>query len=368
MKTTILAVGTELTTGQISNRNGQWISKKLNELGFACASHVVVPDDRKLILEALAWAETQADVIFVTGGLGPTSDDFTRELVSEWCKSPLEFHQASWKHVQSQLQLRGLQPKDMHRQECYFPKNAKIFQNNVGTANAFSLQTTNKTVFVLPGPPKEIEGLWKDFVHNELASFAKNLDPYRVFSWDCIGLAEADLAEKLEAQLRDCSFEKGYRVHLPYVEFKLSFHQSQISEIQQWETLVSETLEPWLISRNGADVAHELSEKLVRAKEPIWICDEVAKFQLLERLMPVLKNNTQKQKFTFIQSFPANPPQGLGLRLLPGEESTSARAQFYNKGKLNEKIIHAPERFRTWPDRLSMYFAELAIVEWNREI
>ena len=99
-KATILGVGTELTTGQIVNKNGSWISEKLIPYGVETAAHIVVPDSRELIFNALNYCAQNSDLIFVTGGLGPTSDDFTRELISEWSKTKLLFDETSWGHVQ----------------------------------------------------------------------------------------------------------------------------------------------------------------------------------------------------------------------------------------------------------------------------
>ena len=98
MKASLLAVGTELTTGQIVNKNGSVIAQRLGNFGIDVIHHLVVPDDRAEILKALDFCQS-SDLIFVTGGLGPTSDDFTRELISKWVKQELIFdHIFSLKH------------------------------------------------------------------------------------------------------------------------------------------------------------------------------------------------------------------------------------------------------------------------------
>ena len=83
MIASVLGVGTELVDGQIVNKNAAWISEKLRALGLTTKLHLVIPDDRKLIFESLDYCGQYSDLIFVTGGLGPTSDDFTREVISE---------------------------------------------------------------------------------------------------------------------------------------------------------------------------------------------------------------------------------------------------------------------------------------------
>ena len=120
MKTSILAVGTELTTGQIVNRNAAWISNQLKNIGLLTAVHITVADDRKSITEALQFCAEHSELIFVTGGLGPTSDDFTRELITEWTNLPLEFDEESWKKVKERLSTRGFPVQNFQKKQCYF--------------------------------------------------------------------------------------------------------------------------------------------------------------------------------------------------------------------------------------------------------
>ena len=84
----LLAVGTEVTSGQIVNRNAGWLSDALTRLGAEVVLHLAVPDDRSRILDALRISAHEASLVFITGGLGPTTDDFTRDLVGEWSGRP----------------------------------------------------------------------------------------------------------------------------------------------------------------------------------------------------------------------------------------------------------------------------------------
>ena len=121
MKASILALGTELTTGQIANKNAAWISEKLKSFGVVVSMHLTVPDDRKLILESLHYIEQHADLIFVTGGLGPTSDDFTRDIITEWAEKKMVFDAQSWEQILERFKNRGFTARDIQKQQCYFP-------------------------------------------------------------------------------------------------------------------------------------------------------------------------------------------------------------------------------------------------------
>lgn len=143
-KASLLTVGTELTTGQILNRNASWLSEKLTNLGIHVVLHETVADDHEMIYKALEHCAHHSQLIFVTGGLGPTTDDFTRLVVAEWLNHPLEFHEASWKAILDRLGKFGLPVAESNRQQCFFPKNSQILPNPQGTAAGFTAQIDKK--------------------------------------------------------------------------------------------------------------------------------------------------------------------------------------------------------------------------------
>src|SRR5690606_30735889 len=93
----VLTVGTEITSGEILNSNSKWIAEQLETLGFEVMLHLSVPDDRPLINDAHNFAARHSDIPLITGGLGPTSDDFTRDVISDWASFPLVFNDQVWK-------------------------------------------------------------------------------------------------------------------------------------------------------------------------------------------------------------------------------------------------------------------------------
>jgi len=231
VRAAVLGVGSELTSGQIGNSNALWISQRLKAMGLLTSTHLVVPDDKSLILDGLEFCAQKSDLIFVTGGLGPTSDDFTRDLISQWSKLDLEFDPATWDHIVERLRFRGIATEEFQKQQCYFPKRSTILKNTLGTAHGFYLHANHKDIFVLPGPPREIEAIWKDHVFPWLVNFTEKIDRHVTLSWDILGKSEGELARITEDILRGSGLEIGYRVHMPYVEIKVSFFQSERSQI-----------------------------------------------------------------------------------------------------------------------------------------
>lgn len=369
MKATILAIGTELTTGQIINRNASTISERLKPFGIAVTAHLTVPDNKKLILEALQFLQNKSDLIFITGGLGPTSDDFTRDVVAEWSQLKMNFHEQTWIYIQERLSSRGFTVRDMQKQQCYFPEGSEILVNREGTAHGFTFQAFGKDVFVLPGPPREIDAIWKDHLDNLLQNKTQGLDKVITKAWDTIGVGESEVAFQVEEVLthrpRDLDLEIGYRVHLPYVEVKLTFNEKDLSRCQHFIALVDKQLAPMTVSRDFEDVSRLVPTKLRNTDFTFY--DFVSGGHLQHRLSSHLKS---MKRWSFKQSDePPSPDFFEGedhfLALLPYENNMCVIV-FSTNGQLNQKIIEAPMKSPLMEERRRQYFAEMALIELNR--
>lgn len=377
MKATILGVGTELTTGQIVNKNGAAISEKLLPFGVITTAHLVVPDDRQLILDTLEFAATHSDLIFVTGGLGPTSDDFTRDLISQWSKKPLIFDETSWQHVQQRLTSRGFTVKDLQKQQCYFPETSKILKNSNGTANGFQItaQTAfgKKEVFVLPGPPREIDAIWAETIHHWLTENTQHIDKKITKSWDTMGQGESDVAVTVEdiikQQAAGLDIEIGYRVHLPYVEVKMTYVQSIESKVQPVIQKLNQALSAITILRDFENITEVLAEKTSQVDFAIY--DFVSGGFLHTRLAPQLKkykNWMWKQSQRPLDTDFFNEEENF-LALFP-QDSKHEKAVVI--GHFNNQrfslSLEAPANYSQMPERRQQYFAEMAMVEFVKRL
>jgi molybdenum cofactor synthesis domain-containing protein len=242
MKASILGVGTEITTGQILNSNGQWISKMMTQLGVEVKTHIVVPDDHKLIYQSLDFCAKHSDIIFVTGGLGPTTDDFTRDVVAKWTRQKMKFDRKSLKKIEARFAARGVPMREFQKQQCFYPEKSKILENTAGTANAFYVEARKKKIFVLPGPPREIEVIWNDHLEKIFLKLTKHIDRIITKSWKCVGHGESEVSHRVETALKGCRLTKGYRFHHPYVEVKLSYYESESKSALKWIKKVEEAI------------------------------------------------------------------------------------------------------------------------------
>ncbi|MFN8944449.1 MAG: competence/damage-inducible protein A [Pseudobdellovibrionaceae bacterium] len=367
MKATVLGIGTELTTGQIVNKNASWISAQLKRRGVTTALHLVVPDERDLILAALNECSKFSDLIFVTGGLGPTSDDFTRDVITEWTERKTFFHEPSWEHVNSRLTARGFTVREFQKQQCFYPEGSTVITNPQGTANGFYLQDRNKDLFILPGPPREIEAIWNSFIQEWLVKKTINLDPLITKSWDTIGVGESEIAYIAEKILANQKIEKGYRVHLPYVEFKLTYLASQQDQFEDLVSKIDRALQPYTLVRNSEDLAQTVSEKILTVKQ-FALHDEVTGAHLISRLNPFLRGMSGKVEFSFSNKLQPDRkslfdllPNSLSLQMAPNNQMQLNLK--WNGSTVAEKLLPSPFASELMAERRPQYFAEIALAE-----
>ncbi len=161
----ILSVGTELLMGQIANTDAQYVSRRLAELGIALYRHTAVGDNPARVKEALGEALSRADIVITTGGLGPTEDDLTKEMVAEYFGLEMALHQPSLDAIEAFMARVGHPMGENNRKQAYFPVGALILPNACGTAPGCVVEVQGKAVAVLPGPPHEL----KDMFEKQLA-------------------------------------------------------------------------------------------------------------------------------------------------------------------------------------------------------
>lgn len=163
----ILSVGTELLMGQIANTDAQFISKRLGELGISIYRQCTVGDNPARVLESIRESLSRSDIVITTGGLGPTEDDLTKEMVAEYFGLEMELHQPSLDALTGYMERSGRKMTPNNLKQAYFPKGAIVMPNLCGTAPGCIVEKDGKAVAVLPGPPREL----KDMFDRQLAPY-----------------------------------------------------------------------------------------------------------------------------------------------------------------------------------------------------
>lgn len=201
MKAEIITIGDELLIGQVINTNASYIGRKLSEIGISTARIVSVGDDEKEIIEELKYAFENFEVIILTGGLGPTHDDVTKNAICKFFNTGLVFNEEVFNQVKEFLAKRGrTEINEANRSQAFVPEKAKIITNYWGTAPGFLFEEQGKIVIVMPGVPKEMTGMMENFVINYLAQKASgNVIKQKVLK--TTGIPESYLYEKLKDTL-----------------------------------------------------------------------------------------------------------------------------------------------------------------------
>lgn len=284
----IIAVGTEITSGEILNRNSQWLGSELEALGFNVVLHISVADDRQRILDAFEVASQRSEVMVITGGLGPTSDDFTREVVAQFAEDSLIFREEVYAQLQKLYEGRGLPLRDAHKQQCYFPTRAQLLENPVGTALGFFVEKAKKKMFVLPGPPREVEGVFEKAMKTVLEKFKPQIRE-RLVKWKILGVPESEVAEKVEPLVQAWGLKVGYRASAPYVYVKIWIPVDNENLNHEVIETVSRTFSHWAVVSTVQDLADELLQNFSTFPS-VRIIDEATGSKLMARFAPFLKN------------------------------------------------------------------------------
>ncbi|RXM73190.1 competence/damage-inducible protein A [Clostridium tetani] len=171
MNAEIIAVGTEILLGDIVNTNAQFLSKKLAEMGISVYHQSVVGDNGTRLKEELTESFKRSNIVITTGGLGPTKDDLTKEIGAEYFNRKMFLHEESLKNIKNYFKKQGKILNENNEKQAYFPEKSTILPNNFGTAPGCIMEENDKFLIMLPGPPKEIIPMFKDYVIPYLKKF-----------------------------------------------------------------------------------------------------------------------------------------------------------------------------------------------------
>ena len=230
----IIAVGTELLLGNITNTNASEISRALSAVGVNVFWHTVVGDNPERLREALDIARKRADVILTTGGLGPTYDDLTKQTVCETFGKPLVLREDVLEHIRTYFarNVHLTMPKN-NRQQAEFPADCVIFDNSVGTAPGCAFEAEGVHVLMLPGPPFEM----RTMLQNWAVPYLRGLSKEVIVSHDIMtfGLGESPMEDLMretsESRPHSTSSSSQYVLNaIKYIQFNYS-HDISIDDV-----------------------------------------------------------------------------------------------------------------------------------------
>lgn len=207
MNVEIIVIGDELLIGQVTDTNSGWIARELNHIGWEVTEITTVRDRSREITDALNSSFGRVDVVLMTGGLGPTKDDITKQTLCDYFGGKLVFDESVFANVETIFRRRKLTMNDSTRNQAYVPNVCTVIQNPVGTAPVMWFERNGKVLVSMPGVPTEMKTVMKEAVISRLREYFQ--DHSSILHRTCLvkDFTESRLSETLsdfEAQLPAC--------------------------------------------------------------------------------------------------------------------------------------------------------------------
>jgi nicotinamide-nucleotide amidase len=198
MKAEIISIGTELLLGQVTNTNAAFLSRELALLGIELYHQTTVGDNPKRLQEAIKTAESRADIIVLTGGLGPTKDDITKKTVADYLKTDLVLHEESEDKIITFHKNSNFQMPENNQLQALILKESIAIPNDNGLAAGMFLEKGDHVYILLPGPPDELETMFENHLKEMLVEHVLEEEVLVSRVLRFFGLTESQLAEKLD--------------------------------------------------------------------------------------------------------------------------------------------------------------------------
>ena len=270
MNVEVINTGTEILLGSVINTHVATLAAGLFPLGLRIERQITVPDG-DAIREALVTALPRADIVLVTGGLGPTTDDITREITAELLGRPLRHSVEVMSDIESRFALRGITVTERVGRQAQVPEGATVLPNEHGTAPGLYLpcESQGHTVhlFLLPGPPRELKPMFEQFVLPIIQKLIPDTAVNECRVYHVLGMGESNVEDLIGAKLLAIpGLELGYCARPGEVDIRCIGSKAMVEAAEQ---IVIEALGGKIVTRNGRNVEQVAVETLTRRKETL---------------------------------------------------------------------------------------------------
>ena len=269
----LLNTGTELLLGDTINTNAAWIGQRMAAMGLQVTRQTIVPDGIA-VKEAMAEAAARADVLLITGGLGPTNDDVTRDSAASLLGLPMDLNDGVMEHLNAYFAKRNKPVNDATKRQAMVPRGAVVMENPFGTAPGLYIPASCGAaaglwcaMFLLPGPPLELKPMVEVHVEHHLKTLMPDLSNREALYLKVTGMGESDIVDHIEKDLEAMSgLELGYCIGKGDVDVRLSGPRDLV---QAAATLVRDRIGDYIASEDRR-VLEEVVIDLLKAKAQ-WV-------------------------------------------------------------------------------------------------
>ena len=237
MRIQLLMTGNELMSGDTVDSNSAAIAQRLARLGLAVYRKVVVGDDPQLLFEQMGDLCRDCDLLIVNGGLGPTVDDLTAEILARLLQRPLVEHADALEHLQRWCAQRNYRLDAANRKQALLPEGVSIVANATGSAVGFKTTFQGCLIYCTPGVPSELHGMLDREILPQLQRHFRPIEPVTITRLRIFGMGESRLQQRINDRFPQWpdKLELGFRAGLPLLELKLTSRDDSASELhRQW--------------------------------------------------------------------------------------------------------------------------------------
>ncbi|RCW51516.1 MULTISPECIES: competence/damage-inducible protein A [unclassified Halanaerobium] len=238
MDVSIIVTGSEILYGKVQDTNSKFLAQKLTDIGLNIKNIIVCSDEKSDIKEKLNFAAKNTDLIFITGGLGPTKDDLTRDALAEAADLKLKFSDRLAERLHSFFENSSSKMTKNNLKQAYLPENAEAVLNDNGTAPGIKLNHNNKTFYLMPGVPSEMRSMFLEQIYPDLKKINNNSIFFKEYNF--IGIGESTLADKIEKLTIPENAVLSYQAGRGEVKLRLKVENDDAeSTIEFFDNLIS---------------------------------------------------------------------------------------------------------------------------------
>ncbi len=299
LRAEIISIGDEMTSGVRLDTNSQWLSQRLGELGIIVAFHSTVGDDHADNVMVFAAAAARVDIVIATGGLGPTADDLTRQVIAEMAGVELVRDEQVLDHIKQMYQSRGREMPPNNAVQALFPAGSTIIANPEGTAPGIDLKTEQFRIFALPGVPVEMKQMWKATIEPELRKQTGNNFVIHHHTIHCFGSGESHIETLLpDLVKRGRDPQVGITASAATISLRVTTRAQSVAacleKMQPTLNTIQDCLGDLVYGENGQHLESTVVQWLEQNKKTIAIFDAGMNGEVASL---ITKRDTQKTVF-----------------------------------------------------------------------
>ena len=272
----IINIGDELLSGHTVNTNASFISLKLYDIGILTSETRVIPDTEEALKDVLNKTVGKFESIIISGGLGPTHDDKTKNILCEFFSSELKFNDDIWKDIENLFSNRNIKISEINKEQALFPHNAKVIKNIYGTAPGIHYSVKKSEIFALPGVPTEMKAMVSDYIipfvrqRSENSIVYKDINTYNIPESNLYEIVSSDTDFPYDTEI--AFLPKGYGVTIRIKA--MGADEKQLTDkVDKVVKTISEKIPEYIIGYDIDDPAEKVFKLLLQRKLKITFAE-----------------------------------------------------------------------------------------------